>query len=257
MFFRQTLTSALLVLTFSLPVIATATIKLAVGEWPPYFSATMKENGVYAHIVKEAFQREGISVHYSFYPWKRALQLTKEGEAAASPGWKVTDERSKDFLFSNPVIISKTVLFFRKNTPLDFKTIENLAGKTVGTTNGYSYGEYFDNASKQGTIKTDPAPNDELSLKKLLAGRIDMVAMNRTVGFDILSRFPPDERNWIIASNKSIDEQPSRLAISRTYPNALQLMDTFNLGLAKISQDGTLQKLLKDAESGGYHLPGN
>lgn len=257
MFSRQIPSSALLTLALCLPAAATPTLKLAIGEWPPYFSATMKENGVYAHIVKEAFQREGINIHYEFYPWKRALQLVKEGEAAASPGWKVTDERLKDFLFSDPVIISKTVLFFRKNTPFGFKTIEDLAGKTVGTTNGYSYGEYFDNASKQGTIKTDPAPNDELSLRKLLAGRIDMVAMNRAVGFDILSRFPPDERSWISASNSSIDEQPSRLAISRTYPNAQQLMDTFNRGLAKISHDGTLQKRLKDAEAGGYRLPGN
>jgi len=229
-------------------------IKLAVGEWPPYFSASLREQGVFAHIVKEAFAREGVAISYEFYPWKRALLLAQEGQVAGSPGWVMNDERAKVFLFSEPVVLSKEVLFFRKDQPIAFTTLADLKGKALGTTLGYSYGREFDAAAKSGLFTLDPAPDDVASLRKLLLGRVHAVVLNRAVGFELLGKFTESERAQIAVSSASVSEKQSRLVIAKSLPNGPQLMATFNQGLAKIVREGTVRRLLEDAEAGKYTL---
>ena len=231
-------------------------IKLAIGEWPPYFSQNLRENGVFAHIVKEAFAREGLDVSYEFYPWKRALLLAENGSVSGSPGWIMSNERARTFLFSDPVILSKEVLFFRKDKPVNFRTLADLKGKTLGATIGYSYGAAFDAAEKAGDFTLDRAIDDTSNLRKLLAGRFDMIVLNRAVGFELLHSFPTADRERIAASTVSVSEKQSRMVIAKTLPNAEKLMQTFNQGLAKVIKDGTAKRFLEDAEAGRY-APGN
>ncbi|WP_460530795.1 substrate-binding periplasmic protein [Chitinimonas naiadis] len=226
---------------------------LGIGEWPPYFSAALKENGVFAHIVTMAFAREGLSVRYDFYPWKRALLLAEHGKIDGSPGWVMTDERAQTLLFSDPVILSREVLFFRKEKPVEFNTLADLKGKVIGITLGYSYGDAFDKTVADGSLSTESASNDETNLRKLLAGRLDAVALNRGVGYHLLaSKFSPVERARLVDSRQYLSEKQSRLAIGKALPGATALMASFNRGLAKLHQDGTIKRMLDAADRGDY-----
>lgn len=210
---------------------------------------------MFAHIVKEAFAREGVAVSYQFFPWKRALLMAEHAEVSASPGWIQTEERSKLFLFSDPVLISRTTLFYRRDRPLVFNTMADLKGKTIGAAVGYTYGEAFDQAAQGGEFTVDRTSSDEANLRKLLLGRLDAVAVNRAVGFDILTRFTDAEQKQLAATDRNVNEQASRMAVSRALPNAEQLLKTFNTGLAKLQRDGTVKRLLADVETGVYSKP--
>jgi len=229
---------------------------LAVGEWPPYFSQNLREGGVFAHIVKEAFARKGLTVMYEFYPWARALSLAQAGDrVAATPGWIQTPERSESFLFSDPVVLSREVLFYRADKSIVFTRVEDLQGLRIGAALGYSYGPEFDAAEKAGVLTVERTSSDDQNLRKLLAGRLDAVALNRVVGFELLSHFSAAERRLIVASDRSLAEKQSRMAVGRARPGAEALIRTFNEGLAEVIQDGTARRWLAAAENGEYHLP--
>jgi polar amino acid transport system substrate-binding protein len=229
-------------------------VKLGIGDWPPYFAQDLKHSGSFAYIVSEAFKAGGHQVRFSFVPWKRALSMAEGGELDGSPGWKTTDERRKTFLFSDAVITSTSVIFHLKRTTFTWQKLDDLVSHRIGVTAGYSYGPDFDGAVAQKRLTTDPAKDDLTALKMLLSGRTDLLVMNRDVGLDILHRqLTAEEAAEVTYETRPIDEQPSFLAIARSCPRAEQLIADFNRGLATVKQQGLLDQVKHDMESGLFY----
>ncbi len=59
------LTTLIAMLLFVTPLSA-QTVKLANGEWAPYQSESLKENGFISQFVKEIFEGEGYQVEFVF-----------------------------------------------------------------------------------------------------------------------------------------------------------------------------------------------
>ncbi|HTI44822.1 MAG TPA: transporter substrate-binding domain-containing protein [Candidatus Nitrosotalea sp.] len=233
---------------------AAETVKLGIGDWPPYFGQDLKHGGCFAYIVSQAFAAAGYQVAYSVMPWKRALAEAEEGSLDGSPGWKATDERRAHFLFSDAVITSTSVFFYRKEAPFSWMTMADLAGKRIGVTAGYSYGVVFDAAVADKQLTVDAAKDDATALKMLVMRRVDLVVMNRDVGLDILHRrLDPDVAALIDYDRKPIDSQPSYLAIAKSSPRADTLIADFNRGLAKLRSDGALEQVQRDLEAGLFY----
>ncbi|HVJ42278.1 MAG TPA: transporter substrate-binding domain-containing protein [Dongiaceae bacterium] len=234
--------------------LAAEVVMLGIGDWPPYFAQDLKHNGIFAYIVTQAFAAVGYPVAYSYLPWKRALAEAQEGSLDGSPGWKATDERRVHFLFSDPVITSTSVLFHLKSMPFAWSTLDDLKGKRIGVTAGYSYGPDFDAAVADRRLTAETARDDATAFKMLLAKRTDIVVMNRDVGLDLLSRnLAPAEAALIGYDPKPVDEQPSCLAISKASPRATQLIADFNRGLAYIRDQGVLDQAKRDLAAGLFY----
>jgi len=232
---------------------AAETVRLGIGEWPPYFGAELRQQGVFAHIVAEAFRRESLQVAYESMPWKRALSLVESGALHGSPGWTHSEERARLFLYSDPVLISREVLFFAKKKPLRFRGEEDLRGLVLGATSSYHYGPLIGQLEQAGQLRLDRAPSDELSLRKLLLGRVDAVLLNREVGLELLRRkFTPEEREMLDYSERAVAEKPSHMVMSRARPEVPALLTAFNRGLAQLQREGLVRRWLDEANRGGY-----
>ncbi len=86
-------------------------------------------------------------------------------------GWRASPEH---FLYSDAVVPSKFAFFHLKGSNFDWNSYEDLRGIRIGGTLEYAYSKEFDAAEKAGIIKTNRAPSDEIGLKKLLKGRIEV-----------------------------------------------------------------------------------
>jgi len=238
-----------------LRVAAAATpVHLGIGEWPPYFSQSLKHQGSFAYIVNEAFAAAGYDVVYSFLPWKRALQEAASGELDGSPGWKSTPERAASFLFSDPVITSTSVFFHTTWAPFSWKNLDDLKGLRIAVAAGYSYGANFDAAVAEKRLTVDVAKDDITGFRMLIDKHVDLVLVNRDVGHDILRRqLAPDDAAFITEDPMPVDEQPSFLAISKKAPHADQLLDDFNRGLATVREQGLLDRVQRDLASGQFY----
>jgi polar amino acid transport system substrate-binding protein len=223
---------------------ASAEILLTTGEWEPYTSEKMEGLGAFTEIVSAVFKEMGQHPKYLFYPWKRGEAETKDGKVFAIFPYIVTDERKKDFDFSDPVMISTGKLFYlpeRHKAEIVYDKLEDLQAYTIGGTLGYWYETPF----KQAGLQVDYTSSDEQNFQKLYAGRVDLAATEELVGWALIRKLYPQEENRFATVKKPLNKDPLRLMISRQYPGAAELTQRFNAALKAIYAKGIAQKILE------------
>lgn len=250
----RSLLAGVCILLASIGLHAGETLTIATGEYPPFSSAKIKHNGYVSHVISRAFALQGIDVKYKYLPWKRAYESTKNGDYDATSFWYMSDERQQDFYYSDPVNEEKTVFFYRKKQPLkDWSTVEDLKDFSIGATIGYTYTEEFWAASKANKIRVSEAPADLTSMKKLVAGRIDLFPAGIVLGNTLLhENFNKAQLESIDYHKKPLTQATGYLLFPKGSENSERLLSVFNAGLKKLTDSGELDKLYTDLKSGGY-----
>ena len=227
------------------------TVRITNGEWPPFTSERLPDNGPLSRIVAEAFALEGITVEYGYFPWKRAYDYARTGKWDGSIGWAPTPRHVQDFQMSDPVLTADKALFHLKNIPFDWQKIEDLRGWKVGATAGYSYGDDWDNAVKDGRLRVDEVTVDEQNIRKLLLRRVDVIAMEVDVANYLLrTRLTPEEAATIVQHPKLLMRTPICLAVSRNTARAADLTTRFNRGLQRLKDSGAYDRYLGELHVG-------
>lgn len=224
------------------------TIRIAIGEWPPYTSEKLNGYGFGAKLISEAFAAAGVKVTYVFYPWNRSLELARRGSVEATGTWFESADRRADFHLSEPLYDSAFLLYYLKEKAIDWQTIDDLKGLKVGATTGYFYGEAFAHAEKAGEITVIRASSDETNLKNLLRGRLDAFPLDQQVAEYMLANDLPAADAARIGINAiAVHSRPQHLLISRKAANGEALIRLFNRGLATIRNNGVYERITKDA----------
>ena len=73
------------------------TVVISTGEWAPFTSESMDNNGVGLHIISAAFAQVGLEVEYQFLPWTRAMEDAEQSKVDFSGIWFYNDERAQKF----------------------------------------------------------------------------------------------------------------------------------------------------------------
>ncbi len=222
-------------------------IVIATGEYPPYTEETARGSGVVNTIVTEAFKRQGVTVKYSFMPWKRALEATRAGTFAASSFWFKNEEREKEFVFSKSFISAREVFFYKKSAPVaGWDKLGDLGGKRIAVTRGYTYTTELWNLVNSKKLLGDEAASDEQGLHKLLAGRVDLMIVDELVGWNLLSNpglFTRGAPNMLAVLPKPFSETKGFLIFPKDGKQTAELLQKFNAGLAEMEKDGTLTRM--------------
>ncbi|MBU2705388.1 transporter substrate-binding domain-containing protein [Zooshikella marina] len=227
----------------------TKTVSITSGEWPPYTSHDLEGGGVFTKIITQAFSLEGYSVDIKYYPWQRSYFLTADGQADASLAWAPTDDRKKDFIFSDPVTFSTKVFFHLKAFKFNWNSLNDVRHLRTIATKKYTYGNEFDLAAKQNQMNIIYSNNDEQKFRMLLAGRADLVPMEKLVGlFLIKNKFTVRQASRITYHNKPLQNTPICVAFSKKINSErlTTLLQAFNEGLAKLKESGQYDKILED-----------
>ena len=254
------LSLALFSLFLSISVFANERIQITNGEWPPYLSESLPYYGFASHVVTKAFAAVGQGVDYHFFPWQRALEYAQHGHGMGnkwhgSLAWVYSEERAKNFYYSDSIITDTEVLFHLKSHPINWTKITDLAGKTIGGTQHTIY-PTLEAAEKQQLLKIEKAGNYRILFSRLLAKRIDAIPQVSKVGsFFIRNTLTPQQIAQIAFSPTPLQTRHYHLILTRKDKNNAQLIKLFNLGLAKIKQNGTYQKLVEDFNQGVYEKP--
>ncbi|HEX7555522.1 MAG TPA: transporter substrate-binding domain-containing protein [Leptolinea sp.] len=209
------------------------------GEWAPYTGKNLAGYGCDSMVVSEVFNQMDIAVVYGFFPWARALEVAKIGEYDGTMEWDNTLKFQRDFYISfDSITEQEWVFFFRLDHPLKWNSIDDLAGKKIGTTSGYLYSDAFSKQLNDTRFIFEPASSDEANFRKLLSGRIDVFPMERNVGNAILLRkFSTEEIRQITYDPKPISTFRPHLLLNRVRPENQELISKFdqNLKLMKAS----------------------
>lgn len=226
---------------------ADTTIRLTSGEWVPYTGANFPNYGCDSWVVTEAFALEGITVEYGFFPWARSYYLSETGQWDGAIEWADTEaHRETHYVSAEPLSKQEWVFFYRQDHPLEWATMNDLAGKTIGITIGYAYSDVFEELMSNGNATFDEAPSDDLGFKKLIGGRIDVFPIERRVGYVIMSEnLTPEEQALVTEHPKPISEFLPYLLLSKAVPENEQRIALFNNGFKRLQESGRYAEIMQ------------
>lgn len=176
---------------------------ISTGEYAPFTGEALPEGGLVNGLVSRIAQQAGVEITFEYLPWKRGLQLARQGKKAASSYWANLDDQS-NLVPVGPVSADEIVLFYRKDKPIpEFASHAEIKDITIGATLGYSYFPAFWDASENGAYKVQTAKDDIANFKKLVAGRIDAFIINRSVGWTMLNEQFTEEQRAALTTLKA------------------------------------------------------
>ncbi|MFP7279942.1 transporter substrate-binding domain-containing protein [Exiguobacterium indicum] len=202
------------------------------ATYPPFtYKEKGKLTGYDVDVMNEVAKRAGYKVDYKAMDFKGlipALDSKRIDVIANQMG--ITPERQEKYAFSNAYTVSGSTIIVNNKTN-DIKTLDDLKGKTVGSTQGSLYAKTAEEAGAK--VKYYKGANQVL--KDLEAGRVD-AAMNdrlfvltelKKAGYKVKAvgeTFDKNESGFMMAKNSKYTED-------------------FNKALAEMQEDGTLAKI--------------
>jgi len=196
-------------------------------------------------VVRTAFAAAGVDVRFRVVPYARCKQLVVRGAEAAC--FSMSREPGIDSvvaLADAPLFTCAVGFFERRAAPLGVARAAGLQRRTVvGVVLGYEYPESLRDLVRRGVLVFEPAPSEEINLRKLAAGRLDAALVN----YDVVKT--PD---YVAASagvrgrvRPAFDAGllPSYIGFSRRHPRGAWALGRFNVGMRRIAADGRLRDI--------------
>ena len=211
------------------------------GEYAPFTGAALPEGGLVNGLVSRIAQEAGVEITFEYLPWKRGLELTRQGKKAASSYWSMLEDQN-DLVPVGPVSKDQIVLFYRKDKPIpNFASHAEVAGITIGATLGYSYFPAFWDAAEAGTYKVQTTKDDIANFRKLVAGRIDAFIINESVGWNMLNaQFTPEERASLTTLDAPLATTEGFLQVSTKAEGGAELAQQLQATFDAMAASGAL-----------------
>ncbi|MGB1291652.1 MAG: substrate-binding periplasmic protein [Pseudoalteromonas sp.] len=228
------------------------TIEISAGEWPPFLSESLPEQGVIAHLIRDVFAQANIKVNFTFLPWGRAYHDTQKQKYAATAVWMFEKERTNHFLFSDAVLNERFVFFHLQSRPFDWQSVNDLKGLILGGGLAYSYGAEFDKALEDEIFEISRVNSSVQNFKRLSMNRIDVFAEEQSVGYHVLNNELADIANTITHHPKPLLINQSFLLFPKDGEKSQQLLSIFNQQLAQFKKDGRYQSYFNGLDRGDY-----
>ncbi|MBR9706422.1 amino acid ABC transporter substrate-binding protein [Candidatus Pacearchaeota archaeon] len=227
-------------------------IIIASGEWSPYVSENLLQEGVVSRIVRESFELKGFEVEYVYLPWARSMEEAKIGKYHGTFPWIKTTEREESFYYSVPIAYQKNVFFHRKDTDFNWATLQDLKNLTIGANSDYSYGEEVTQEINNGTLTVEYIVDDKANIKKLLAKRVDIVIADLDATSAIIKKLTEQEQEQITYHPRDITQDPLYLLLTKSITENKETMEIFNSGFKRLQESGKIEQYWNESRNGEY-----
>jgi polar amino acid transport system substrate-binding protein len=183
------------------PAAADATLRFVTLEFAPFiYGKNQQVAGPGRDVIAAVCERAEIDCSFDIYPWRRAQELMKSGNADGMMVIGRNPAREEWLHFSPPMFRTEYGFFVRADNPLDFDDASQIAGYRVGVfapSNTATQLEGIRGAMVEAglePIEIDGHPDDAAGLRKLAAGRLDAVYSNRDRGWGIVAAEALDDK---------------------------------------------------------------
>lgn len=224
---------------------------IGVKGYPPYTitNQNLEVSGILVDILEKVAQEKGYDVRYFEIPRKRVDMMLEQGQLDVTPRAIEWTSEPENFIFSDPIISIRDVLFSPSSKPLQFDQIEDLIGTRLRTHVGYTYqglDKYFEN----GLVYRHDDEFEEQMLSNLIAaqGRFDAAIVDELVGYWLIKN-----NNWdgqLVASKNALASVDFRLMFNKQFS---QFVSDFNRKLRHLKETNKLQNIIDKYTKGKNH----
>lgn len=232
---------ALMLCAESLSAAAAERVSLVSTDYPPYFSSTLPEQGTVSAVARAAFEAAGYEVTLEFRPWARLMAEIEAGKYDAVVAVWYKAEREAYLAYSDPLVNTHIGFYDRRDARIDVHDLSSLRRYTIGTVRGYANPPAFDAAG----LRIDDAVDDITNLRKLVAGRLDLVLVDKALADYLIRNDLPAGGQSIEWRDPPVQTMPLFLGMAKKRPGYLLKLAAFNKGLAEIHRNGEFDRILK------------
>ncbi|NOU51677.1 amino acid ABC transporter substrate-binding protein [Pseudoalteromonas sp. JBTF-M23] len=230
---------SLVALMLVIPSVQANLSKLTGGHnpWSPYIEEN--GNGLIKDIVSAAYNAQNIEFEFKTAPFSRILMLADNHQIDLVAALWSTKQRRATMFYSTAYFYNQLVLISKNTNPIDYKGIASLRFRSVATVRGYGYHSLLDNIDE---LTITDVLNLHTCLELVVKDRVE-VAIADYLAFEY-ERKTMAEFKQLDAYFPAIVRWPLYIGVSKSHPQAQQIITNFNLGLAKIQENGTYQAIL-------------
>jgi len=197
-------------------------------------------------VVRAAFDAVGINAQMHVMPYARCKALAVRGDYVACVTMSPAPELVKTIQFSKDPLFTYSCVFFENpNKPVGKRIDDIPRGTVVATVLGYEYPpEVLAHLAARGVV-LEPAPTEEINLRKLASGRVALVIVNRD---DVKSADRVAMQAGVAAKVRpafSYGSLPGYIGFSLANPRGRALAQRFDRGMAKIIASGERERIKK------------
>ncbi len=229
------------ILFLYIPFVQAENVIMATGEWIPFTSESMNNYGKFTELVNIVFKEMKAELEYRFYPWPRCYDSVIKGRVWAAFPYSFNKERATEVIFTDALSCSKTIFFYyekeKSKKHYQFIRLEDLKEFKIGGVLGYFYDPIF----KKAGLDVDYTNKEISSLEKLRLGRIDLMPLNKLVGWHLIHTQFPEDADRFKTLEKPLSVDTLHLIVSKEYPNSKELLERFNAALNSCIDNGLIQ----------------
>jgi polar amino acid transport system substrate-binding protein len=212
-------------------------------EFPPleYTGVDGNPKGIAVDMVKRIMSSLGHTVQIRVYPWPKALEMVRNGDADAIFTAYKTPERETFLDYSTEVLVPQIVGFYvKKGSPITFNgDLRTLRARHIGVVSTISYGPKFDQMRTQ--LQVEHVDRIEQNFQKLLSDRIDLMISNIHVADWELQKLQLREK--IVRLPHEVERLSSYIAFSKQR-SLTTLRDQFDQELRKLKANGEYDEVI-------------
>jgi len=222
-------------------------VPITTGEWPPFVSEKLPNYGPASEIVVAVCKAAGIMSDIKFYPWKRAEAMIANGNAFGAYPYTIREDRLKKYDFSSPLFKTQVYFFYSKKhmstKKLEkIKVLEDIKQYIIGG----MIGSFQCEELKKAGYRVEMSSKNEFCIKKLDTGRINFFTEERTVAIHEIEKELPGRMNDFGMLDIGYGTATyDALMVSRTYPNASEILKKFEQGLKTVQKNGVYDEIIK------------
>lgn len=229
-----------LLATLTLACGARADLRLATLEYPPYCSQHLPEGGSIVELTTRAFATQGHKVRVDFLPWARVRAALRDGHYQGALALWPQEVAEDQLRPSRPLFYSELGFFVREDTPVPFLDLAELRGRKVGVVRGYGYPRRL----LQSGFTAEEAVDDVTNLRKLEAGRFDLVLLERVVGQHLIAA-TPELRGKLRWQPPALARVPLLAAFAEPRPGQPDWARVYERGLKVLLANGEYTRILQ------------
>lgn len=228
-----------LILTLSVILFAKEMVFFTQDFAPFSYSENSEVKGPAVDIINKVCGELSIEAKFGIFPWKRAIESAKKGDANALfvLGWN--KPRTEWLYFSHPIIKTEYGVFVHKDNAMDYSKPSDLNGYTVSVYGPSNTSRNLEKIAEESTLKIDMTPDDVAAFRKVDHKRVSGAFSNKDVGWALINDL--DLKNIRYAgAYKNLNYY---IGFLKDY-NKKEDVDLFNAKLKELTDSGEIQKIL-------------
>jgi polar amino acid transport system substrate-binding protein len=220
-----------------------AEIHVVAAELAPHAGQLLPQQGWVPRVLALALKDRGYEPRIAFMPFRRALSLAQLGQAEAIAPLYKSVARAEFLLFSEPLGLSNTALFYRRSKPVAFSTLADLKGLKVAVMRGARVSDKFD--TFRGMVRVE-VTSYEQQVRMLMAGRVDAIVGEEFVVRAMIERQYTLTDHDIVQAATPLAVQGMYVGVAKSARDAQAKVRAINLGLAQLRASGVYGAILAE-----------